>query len=180
MRDRPQVRFVLIMAVFGVAVWMVFRDSVMGPVIVPLRAITAEATLLLVRATDLDGLRSASVIIHSSGFAMEITRGCTGFAGAAVLVAGIIAYHPAVSRQRFMGLLVCLPAFVGINLVRMTHLYHLGVAKSQFFHLAHTVIWQVGMMITVFCLWFAWVRWTESGPYRHARPSGVTTSLVTS
>ena len=157
----PRFRFVLTMTLFGVALWMVFRDAILGPFLTPMRALTAEGTLWLIHQTGLDGFRQANFIFHSSGFGIEITRGCTGFAGAAVLAAGIVAYPSGAVRARSLGIILGIPVFVGVNLIRMTHLYHLGVSGSPFFNTAHEVVWQLGMMVAVFVLWVVWVGWNE-------------------
>lgn len=177
MRDlwqEPRYRFVVTMAVFGLALWVVFREAVMGPVLTPMRALTAEGTLRLIQLTGLDGFRQANYIFHSSGFGIEITRGCTGFAGAAVLAAGIVAYPGAAARARGLGVCLAVPAFVVLNLIRMTHLYHLGAAQSPLFDLAHEVVWQLGMMLGVFVFWYAWVVWQDTvqpGIALHLRPA---------
>lgn len=169
----PRLRFVLTMTLFGVALWMIFREEIMGPILTPLRALTAEGTLRLIHLTGLDAVRHANFVFHSSGFGIEITRGCTGFAGAAVLTAGIWAYPSATNHSRVFGTLLGVAVFAFINLVRMTHLYHLGVANSPWFHLAHETFWQVGMMLTTFCLWLIWVLLGERGEKSTALvPSG--------
>ena len=78
------------------------------------------------------GFRSTNVLVHSSGFAMEITRGCTGFAGAAVLIAGILSY-PASSIERTFGIVACVPIFVAINLGQDDALVPLGCGTILLF-----------------------------------------------
>jgi exosortase/archaeosortase family protein len=148
-------RFVVTLAVFAGVTFVVFRDTVMGPVLVPLRSLTAQITLALIRLAGMEAVREASIISHPNGFAYEISRGCTGLVGAALLAIAISAY-PAARRSKLIGILVCVPTFAVINLVRLVHLFYLGVYQPQLFHTAHAVVWQLGMMAAVFGLWLGW------------------------
>ncbi len=155
-------RFGVILASFAVVTWLVFRDEVMGPVLVPLRAVTAEGALTLIRMLGMEAIREGSIVYQPGGFAFEISRGCTGLVGAGLLVVSILAY-PAARRNRLVGISLCVPAFLGINLVRLAHLFYTGVHQPELFHVLHQTVWQVGMAVVVFGLWFGWTVWSDRG-----------------
>lgn len=159
-RHLGNLRFVLVLAAYAVVTWVVFRDEVMGLVLGPLRMWTAEAALTMIRLVGMEAARAGSIVYHPGGFAYEISRGCTGLVGAGLLVVAIAAY-PASLGRRVAGISVCVPSFVGLNLVRLVHLFSLGVHQPDVFHVYHEVVWQVGMAVAVFGLWFGWTIWAN-------------------
>ena len=169
---RLNVRFGVILAAFAVVTWLVFRDEVMGPVLVPLRALTAEGALTLIRLMGMEAIRDGSAIYYPGGFAYEISRGCTGLVGAGLLIVSILAY-PAARGHRLVGVSLCIPAFLGLNLARLVHLFYLGVYRPDVFHVLHEIVWQAGMAVTVFGLWFGWTVWADrsGGAQRPVPPS---------
>ncbi len=150
----------LILAAFAVVTWLVFRDEVMGPVLVPLRAMTAEGAFTLIRLMGMEAIREGSAVYHPAGLAFEVSRGCTGLVGAGLLIVSILAY-PAARGHRCVGVSLCVPAFLGLNLARLVHLFYLGVYRPDMFHVVHEIVWQVGMAVAVFGLWFSWTIWTD-------------------
>jgi exosortase/archaeosortase family protein len=160
MFTRPRLRFALVLLSFIVLVWLVFRDEVMGPVLVPLKTLTAQVTVALIHLAGMDAIREASSVYHPGGFAYEISRGCTGFVGAALLAVAIAAY-PSGRRNRLVGVALCVPLFIGINITRLVHLFYIGVYQPKIFHLFHEVLWEGGMMLAVFGMWLLWVLWAD-------------------
>ncbi len=105
-------------------------------------------------------MRQATAVFHPTGFGIEITRGCTGFVGAALLASAVAAY-PAERAMRLTGLVLCPLAFVSINFARLAHLYYLGVHEQPLFHAAHTVFWQLGMLVAGVSGWLLWKWWVD-------------------
>jgi exosortase/archaeosortase family protein len=156
----PQLRFLAIMLGGAVLFWLVFRDGLLGTPLIALRAATAEAARIGLRITGIESLRLGTALYHSQGFAVEISRGCTGFVGAALLSLGVLAY-PATSPRRMVGVTIVVPVFLTANLVRVIHLFHLGVSHSRFFPVAHQFLWQFGMVLIAVCMWSGWVAWAD-------------------
>lgn len=152
--------FAAVLAVVAGALWLGFRDEVLGWVLVAWRIEVAKAVLALIRLTGMEAIREASAIYHAGGFAYEISRGCTGFVPAALLATSIAAY-PAAARFRLAGLLLGVPLLLGINLARLVHLFYLGVHQPRWFHVAHTVAWEAIIVLAVVGLWLAWAVWTD-------------------
>ncbi|UCF20196.1 MAG: hypothetical protein JSU87_01955 [Gemmatimonadota bacterium] len=154
-------RFVLSLAVFAGVVPLIFRDEVMGPVLLSLRVLTARATLTLIHWIGLEAVREASAIYHPGGFAYQISRGCMGLVPAALLGVAVLAY-PGELRRKLAALAVTLPLLFGLNFVRLVHLFYLGVNRPGLFHLAHTVLWQAAIVLGVFTAWLACIAWLEA------------------
>jgi exosortase/archaeosortase family protein len=162
--ERLNLRLVLSLAVFVAFVLLAFRDEVMGPALVPLRTLTAQATLGLIHWAGMEAIREASAIYHPGGFAYEISRGCLGLVPVGVLAVSVLA-HPGSLRPKLTGLALGVPLLVGLNLVRLVHLFYLGVRQPGLFHFAHQVVWQAVIVAAVFVLWLGWTgcaaRWRK-------------------
>lgn len=163
---KASLRYALVLAVVAVVLWLVFRDEVMGAVLVFWRIGVAKATLALIHWAGMEATREASAIYHPSGFAYEISRGCTGFVPAALLATAVAAY-PATGRRKLAGLLLGVPLLLGVNLTRLVHLYYLGVHQPQWFETAHRVVWEGIIVLTVLGLWLAWTMWADRGSGRY-------------
>ena len=161
-RERLNLRYAVVVAAGGALLWLVFRDELMGAVLQPLRTLIAQATLGLIHGVGLQATREASAIYHPGGFAYEISRGCTGFVPAVMLGLSIAAY-PAERRHKVVGLALGIPALLGINLVRLVHLFYLGVHQPEWFHAAHTVAWEWVIILAVAGIWLGWASWVDRG-----------------
>ena len=150
----------------ALVLWLVFRDETLGAAVIALRTATAEAARLGAQITGLESVRLGTALYHPHGFAIEISRGCTGFVGTALVSLGVLAY-PAPARTRMVGIALAVPIFLAANLVRLVHLFHLGVAQSAFFHSAHEVLWQVGLILIAVGAWVGWVSWADRGGVAH-------------
>ncbi len=154
-------RFVVALAIFAGVVPLVFRDEVMGPVLLSLRVATAQATLALIHWTGMEAVREVSAIFHPGGFAYQISRGCMGLVPAALLGVAVLAY-PGELRRKLAALAVALPLLFALNFARLVHLFYLGVNRPDLFHLAHTVLWQVAIVLGVLIAWLTCVAWLEA------------------
>ncbi len=161
--NAARLRFFATMAFGTLLLSFVFRDETLGILLVGMRTLTAQAARIGIEATGLESIRLGSSLYHPGGFAIQISRGCTGFVGATLLALGVIAY-PASRHRRTIGLAVVVPLFLATNLVRLVHLYHLGVARSPHFDQAHEVLWQVALVVIAVGSWAAWVAWVERRP----------------
>jgi exosortase H (IPTLxxWG-CTERM-specific) len=149
---RLELRFILTLALFAGAVLVGFRDEVVGPALLPLRVLTARVALALIHVAGMEAVREATAIFHPSGFAYQISRGCMGLVPAAFFAVSVIAYPISVSRKA-LAMVVGLPVLFALNMVRLVHLFYLGVHRPDLFHLAHQVLWQGGIIAVVFLMW---------------------------
>jgi hypothetical protein len=51
------------------------------------------------------------------------------------------------------------PLVLGVNLLRLAHLFVLGVNAPRLFTLAHTVLWEVAIVVITGAMWLGWSRW---------------------
>ena len=161
-------RFVSIVATFAVAVSVLFRDEIVGPFVLPLRLLTARAVLVLIRGVGIDAFREATALYHPGGFAYDLSRGCLGLIPAGFLIVGVLAY-PSEGRRKLLALVVGVPVLFALNLVRLVHLFYLGVHDPDLFRPAHELIWQALIVVVVFLLWLGATGHFASGIPR-ARP----------
>jgi exosortase/archaeosortase family protein len=160
---QPAGRFIATLAIVALAAWLGYRDEYLGPLLVPLRQLTAQAALVLVQSIGLDAMRVGTVVQHPGGFAYEISRGCMGVIPALILGVGVLAW-PGVGARKAIALVVGIPLLLGLNLIRLGHLFYLGVRQPDHFHFAHEVGWQAAVVVAVFGLWFGATFWAGTTP----------------
>ena len=96
--------------------------------------------------------RTGTVLSHPAGFAYEIYYPCSGVEMVVVLLAGLLALPPPQSgrgRPALWGIAVLL----ALNLVRLVHLYHVGVVHPESFHFMHKTVWQGVLLIPLVVTW---------------------------
>jgi len=160
MTGRASLRFALVLALFAGAVALLFRDAIVGPLVQPLRLLTAQAVLVLIQQVGLEAFREAGAIYHPGGFAYEISRGCLGLVPVGFLVVSVLAYPGTAAARKLMTLAVGVPLVLALNLMRLAHLFYLGVYQADLFHVAHQVVWQGVMVLAVFLLWLVATGWS--------------------
>jgi exosortase/archaeosortase family protein len=158
------VRFIAISAVLAGVFLLAYREDVLGGPLSPWVELTAHATVSLLQWLGIEAVRTAAVIRHPGGFAYEIYYRCTGLLPAALLAILILA-HPGSWRRKCLGLAAGAPLLVALNLVRLVHLFHLGVHAPGAFDLAHGFLWEAVLVLATIALWWGWRRWA-------ARPHG--------
>ena len=160
-------RFIAVMAGFVAAVLLLYRESIVGPLFIPLRVLTARMTLAVLHLVGMDGVRIGTVLYHPDGFGYQISHGCTGFLPAAFLAVGMLAY-PASARHRAIGIAVGVPLLGALNLFRLVHLYVIGVVAPAWFDVAHEVVWDGVVACAIFLVWLGWTFWAD----RHQPAAG--------
>ncbi len=74
-----------------------------------------------------------------------------------------IAAYPASLRAKLIGLVGGLAAITVLNLVRMISLFYIGAYFPQYLDMAHLLIWQGVMILSVVILWLFWAqRWGQA------------------
>ena len=124
----------------------------------PITAFVASLVQSLLQWTGIEALRVAAFLYVPGGFAYEITVGCTGLLPAAVLTVAILASPESRTAKR-RGVLAGVPLVLVVNLVRLVHLFYLGVYAPRLFVLAHSVLWEGAIVLVTFATWLAWTRW---------------------
>lgn len=152
-------RFVFKMFIFTGLVLLTYQEDVLGLLLNPLTTLTANITFVLLKLIGMDVVREASVIFQPGGFSYEIYFRCTGFLPVACLTVSILA-HSGCLRHKLIGLAVGIPLLILLNLVRLVHLFIIGVTRPDLFDFAHSVLWESAIILAVIGCWFIWKKWT--------------------
>ena len=126
-------------------------SAALAEILAPLTHSTARATQLLLGAIGIESGRAANVLFHEDGFAYEIHYRCVGLVPIAALVIMRLLNQPrmvGMMRRLAFGAL----GLVFLNLVRLTHLFYLGVIRPDAFDFAHVVVWRFILVAAVILL----------------------------
>lgn len=157
-----KLRFILIMMVVVCAILATLHDGVLDHLLAPWTEHTAKTTVTLIRWTGLTVVSDGWFIAHPDGFVYEIVYRCTGVFPIFFLAVLICAYPAFSGYHKLVGLLVCLPVVYFVNLIRLAHLFFIGVNHPESFVLIHEVFWEALVAGEIIGLWLGWMRWAES------------------
>ena len=104
-------------------------------------------------------------VVASDAFAYRIVAECTLLGPLVLYLAAVLAY-PASLASKAAGMALGVLAIGGLNLVRLVSLFYVGTYMPQHLDVAHLVIWQGVMVLSVVMLWLYWVQ--RSGRVRAA------------
>ena len=153
-------RFIATLSVFTGAILPCYREEILGSLLGSLTSATTTATLGWLQLLGLDVLRETSVIYEPGGFAYEIIFKCTGFLPTAFFIVAVLAYTGS-PRKKLTGLTFGIPTLLLINQLRLVHLFLVGAVYPQYFHLAHSILWEIAMVLSVLGIWLVWKKWVE-------------------
>jgi exosortase/archaeosortase family protein len=157
-RSRPTGWFIMKAAVFmGVFLWG-YRDDLIGHLLGPWVELTARMTVALLHLLGVEALRTGGQIHHPGGFAYEIYYRCTAVLPAALLAALTFTYTAPLAR-RVIGVALGVSVLITLNLVRLVHLFLLGVYRPALFEVTHGVVWELILIMATVGLWWIWSRW---------------------
>lgn len=141
--------------------FVVYRDSILGPLLGSVSELWAQSTGMLLRGIGLDVTRSGTILTDTQGFGIEIYYRCTAVLPVSGLIAGILATHASV-RSRLTGIVVGAPLILLVNQLRLIHVYWMGTSDSALFDLAHEMMWPAVETIFVLSVWYVWHRWANT------------------
>lgn len=95
--------------------------------------------------------------LSSKDFGINIAGGCNGVFATAILLAGVIAY-PSRIREKFVGILIGIPAIFIINQLRVISLFYLGRSHPTVFEEVHVYVWQPIIIVFAIFVWDFWAR----------------------
>ena len=148
---------VLVVASLGVALvvyFQLFGSAFMGTVTEWTAQSAAFPLRLLGTSVDVHG-----TVVASEGFAYSIIAECTLVGPLLLYLAAVIAY-PASLASKASGAALGLAVLAGLNVVRLVSLFYVGTYAPEYLDVAHLVIWQGLMVLTVVALWLSWVQRT--------------------
>jgi exosortase H (IPTLxxWG-CTERM-specific) len=163
---RSQLRFATVMGIFGAITFLGVslltpRADVLAPVLGPLTTVTARVTLTFLQLCGMEAVQNGGTIASPHGFSYKITYGCVGLIPVASFVTAVLAYA-APFRPKLLGIVVGVPILLALNLVRLIHLYYLGVNRSALFDFFHETVWNSCLILSIIILWLTWVRWSDA------------------
>jgi exosortase/archaeosortase family protein len=154
-------RFVLIMLIYGGIVFVVYRDEVLASVLAPLAEGTAFITSKLLCLFSVEVLREGAVLTHPDGFAYEIAYTCTGLLPGVTFIVCVMAY-PGSLKSKWPGIVIGVPVLLAVNYLRLVNLFYIGVHFPGAFGLAHEVIWEGLLAVAFIGLWLSWIGWSNN------------------
>src|ERR1700738_3235858 len=116
----------LVCAAFALVALIADCVSEINRIFVPVNIATAKATQTLLYALQMRPVREQFVLSDPTGFSYQIDFACTGIIPAGLLVVAILA-SVAPPRAKLTGLAIGIPLTFAVNLIRLVHLYYVGV-----------------------------------------------------
>lgn len=141
-----------------------------GHALAPVSESLAFLVQALLQAAGSEVARHGALLYVPGTFAYEIVIGCSGLLPAGVITTAILA-SPGTSTAKVWGVLVGVPAVLLVNLLRLAHLFHVGVTAPGRFALAHEVLWEALLVAFVLALWWSWSRWGPAKLVSRAGPA---------
>ncbi|MCU0733955.1 MAG: archaeosortase/exosortase family protein [Methylotetracoccus sp.] len=156
-------RFAAVMLGYGGAMFLVYRDEVLGPFLAPLAVLTASVTADVLQHIGIAVVRDGAFLIHPAGFAYQVAYTCTGFVPVVTFIVCLLACSGS-AKAKWSGIAVGVPVLIGVNLLRLTHLFYLGVYAPGAFAFAHEVMWEGLLAATFIGLWLGWLNRSQLRP----------------
>lgn len=132
--------------------------------------LVASLVKLMLAWVGVTASQYAALLYIPGGFGYVVAVGCTGVVPAAVVAIAVLA-SPASAAARILGLVVAVPLVLLLNVVRLAHLFYLGVHNPQYFALAHEVLWELVLVLCTVGIWFAWWKWASRDVSADAAPT---------
>lgn len=154
-------RRTLLFLVAALVIIAIDRSGMLAPVLAPWTDATIGLTIILLDRAGLDVVRDGAVLAHPMGFSYEIHYRCTGFLALALYAAALATERGAV-REKAVGVTIGALALLCLNLVRLVHLFLVGVEQPENFRIVHELVWQAIMIVAVLTCWGIWRLWMSS------------------
>ena len=150
-------RVCLACAVFASVAWLADYVFAIHRVLIPLSVGTARAVEALLSSLQIGLVREQLVISDLNGFSYQIDFACTGTIPAGLLLVAILASVAPLSHK-VAGVLIGVPLTLMLNLVRLVHLFYIGVHYPLAFAWAHSPAWESVMSVFLFAFYSLWRR----------------------
>ena len=129
-----------------------------GPAFEGLAVLVASQVKLMLVWLGIPVSQYGASLYIPGGFGYVVAIGCTGVVPAAVLAIAVLA-APAAAVTRALGLVVAVPLVLLLNLLRLVHLFYLGVHHPRGFALAHEVLWECALVVCTVGIGWGWWKW---------------------
>ena len=75
-----------------------------------------------------------------------------------MLIVAILA-SPGSWAVKRRGLVLGVPLVLAVNVLRLVHLFWIGIHRLDVFDLAHSLLWEATIVVFTFMVWLQWTRW---------------------
>ena len=154
--------------VFAVVAYLEYRPAHKA-FFQPLDEITASVTALTIDRLGLPVTAQSTVLTHPSGFRFRISYGCTGVVPLTIIVATLLLL-PLSRHQRLTAIVLGTVLTLGVNVLRLTGLYFVGVHHPYDFVAVHEWWSQVLVILGTAAFLLYWIH--QDSP--HLRSPAVT------
>ena len=119
------------------------------------RAFIATVSTWLI-GVPFDGVtRAGTLITHPDQAGLAIGEGCDAIYAILCFVGGVLAFASS-WRAKLLGLAVGLLVIEILNVVRIVSLFVIQRYAPDYFHVAHTAIWEVVFVLAAVTMWSVW------------------------
>ncbi|MGB2697884.1 MAG: archaeosortase/exosortase family protein [Candidatus Zixiibacteriota bacterium] len=94
--------------------------------------------------------------VNMDNFSLQIVSTCTGVPEMLYFTAAVIAF-PSSFKKKLLGILIFCPVIYLINILRTSFLAVAGNWSIDFFHLAHTYLFQISAIVFIAVFWLVWI-----------------------
>ncbi|MCK4392911.1 exosortase H [Candidatus Bipolaricaulota bacterium] len=146
--------------------WAIFVGAILGFILtLPiyygffsrlLPPLIAKSTGFIVSIFGTEAQVSGTLII-SPLFSVKVIPACSGIFPTILFISAVLAY-PCKLKEKFIGILLGIPAIFLVNLIRMVSLFYVGAYLPQIFEATHLLFWQSLMIIAAVFLWLLWAQ----------------------
>lgn len=147
-------KFVLFMTLFAV-LFGYFRTK-FPEVINAYVSFTASLADWLLHLTGFSSLQEANLLSLES-FSVEVALECVGIYQVLVFSSAVLAF-PAGAKKRLLGILLSLPLFYLVDLLRICALLLVGNFHPRLFEFIHLYTGQIFIIFVVLLAWLFWIK----------------------
>ncbi|MDH3252823.1 MAG: hypothetical protein OEM41_08525 [Ignavibacteria bacterium] len=174
-RNRSVLRFCLLFALYATCfIGLVGVVGVYTGLLETFSEFLAVVTGMVVNAFGIAARSTGILVIHNTGFAIEITYRCTGVLQAAFFISAVLAL-PYSFRTKKVPLATGTLVILAANLIRILAVYLVGVFAFPWVRLAHDVVGELFMIVVTVLAWRVGLRYMETRLHRDAPGSDVAT-----
>lgn len=132
-----------------------FNEYLYNHVFLPVNKAFASAAASLLTLIGIPAHSNGDSIANAT-FSISVKQGCDSLEALAIFVCGVIAF-PSKLNVKLYGLLIGSFIILFMNLIRLVHLFWIGLNHIELFDLFHLEIWQGFFIILSIALWLLWV-----------------------
>ena len=130
--------------------------------VVPFLHVMSDVSGGLIKFFGGSALVSANVIRSpNTGFSVQVVNGCSGLEAVILICAAVLAF-PTTWKMRFVGILACSAAILGVNLIRIVSLFYIGQYSMEWFEWAHLYAWDILIMVDGLIALILWIKFARS------------------